>query len=131
MARTPVSPRHQLMVLRVGRRLLVVADGGAQMNTLSEITDPDEVAALLGQLQDEHGERAGKGFGSLFSKMRGSYEAEPDAEGGDTSAAPVSGGRFAEQHDDHDETDPAVTSTRQELSGLMDKVRMLSRQFKS
>jgi flagellar biogenesis protein FliO len=130
MARTPVSPRQQLMVLRVGRRLLVVADGGSQMNTLSEITDPDEVAALVGQLQGEHGERAGKGFGSLFSKMRGQYEA-PEAENEDAepSVAPQ-GGRFAE-HDEEQADHPAVASTRQELSGLMDKVRLLSRQFKS
>ena len=62
-------------MLRVGRRLLVVADGGGQMNTLSEITDADEVAALLGQLAGRSGRAK---FGSVFGKMRRSYEADED-----------------------------------------------------
>jgi flagellar biogenesis protein FliO len=127
LSRSPISPRQQLVLLRVGRRLLVVADGGGQMNTLSEITDPDEVAALIGQLQDDHGERATKTFGSLFGKMRGTYEAEADS--ADAEPASPAPGRMAEH--DEGENDPAVVSTRHELSGLMDKVRMLSRQFKS
>jgi flagellar biogenesis protein FliO len=143
LTRSPLSPRHQLMVLRVGRRLLVVAEGGGsgQMNTLSEITDPDEVAALLGQLQDDQGERAAK-FGSVFGKMRRPYET--DVDGGDdeeeTGPRPVS--ESVDPFDPGDgngsrgdraaaaAADPAVTTTRQEVLGLMDKVRILSRQFK-
>jgi flagellar biogenesis protein FliO len=145
LTRSPLSPRHQLMVLRVGRRLLVVAEGGGsgQMNTLSEITDPDEVAALLGQLQDDQGERAAK-FGSVFGKMRRSYET--DVDGGDdeeeTGPRPVSesvdpfdpgdgNGSRGDRTAAAAAADPAVTTTRQEVLGLMDKVRMLSRQFKS
>lgn len=139
LTRSPLSPRAQLMVLRVGRRLIVVADGGGgQMNTLSEITDPDEVAALLGQLQDDHG--AAARFGSVFGKMRRSYESDDDANGETESHASSStsndpfdpgaadgsdGGQRGERND------PAVATARQEVLGLMDKVRMLSRQFKS
>jgi flagellar biogenesis protein FliO len=136
LTRSPLSPRHQLMVLRVGRRLLVVADGGGQMNTLSEITDPDEVAALLGQLQDDHG---GAKFGSVFGKMRRPYESESDADGeaepqSSTSIHPFdpgAGDNEGQRGDRSERNDPAVTTTRQEVLGLMDKVRMLSRQFKS
>ena len=71
---------------------------------------------------------AGKSFGTLFGKMRGSYESEPES--GEADSSPVNG-RFAEQSEAELEDNPAVTSTRQELSGLMDKVRLLSRQFKS
>lgn len=134
LSRSPISPRQQLVLLRVGRRLLVVADGGGQMNTLSEITDADEVAALLGQLQDDHAGRMTTTFGSLFGKMRAPFEPEAAA-----------GNAASDQEPDDDaavlrrpalrvpaeEDDPAVESTRQELSGLMDKVRTLSRQFKS
>jgi flagellar biogenesis protein FliO len=136
LTRSPLSPRHQLMVLRVGRRLIVVADGGGQMSTLSEITDPDEVAALLGQLPDDHGGAAAK-FGSVFGKMRRPYEADEDGEGG-TETPPLSAvdpfdpGAAAEGDGHRSErNDPAVSTTRQEVLGLMDKVRMLSRQFKS
>jgi flagellar biogenesis protein FliO len=139
LTRSPLSPRHQLMVLRVGRRLLVVADGGGQMNTLSEITDPDEVAALLGQLQEDHG--AAAKFGSVFGRMRKPYEADEDGdEDAEAESRPTSGvdpfdlgaGENDGQRGERIErNDPAVTTTRQEVLGLMDKVRMLSRQFKS
>jgi flagellar biogenesis protein FliO len=138
LTRSPLSPRHQLIMLRVGRRLLVVADGGGQMNTLSEITDPDEVAALLGQLQDDQG---GAKFGSVFGKMRRPYESESDGDGdgeaelqsstGVDPFDPGAGDNEGQRGDRNDRNDPAVTTTRQEVLGLMDKVRMLSRQFKS
>ncbi len=135
LSRSPLSPRQQLVLLRVGRRLLVVADGGGQMNTLSEITDADEVAALLGQIQDDHSQRATRSFGSLFGKMRKTYDVDPDAadaaDAAETAEAePMEvGGRMSERREEDD--DAAVVSTRQELIGLMDKVKTLSRQFKS
>jgi flagellar biogenesis protein FliO len=132
LTRSPLSPRHQLMVLRVGRRLLVVADGGGQMNTLSEITDPDEVAALLGQLQDDYG--AAAKFGSVFGKMRRPYESDED--GGVESHPSPAADPFDPGAGDNDAprggaSDPAVSTTRQEVLGLMDKVRTLSKQFKA
>ena len=133
LSRSTLSPKQQLMLIRVGRRLLVVGDGGGQLNTLSEITDADEVAALVGQVQDDHSARATKSFGSLFGRMQGKFgeaeqhEAEPDRR---PEAATTAGPRSIDG--DHEEgEDPAVDSARQELSGLMDRVRMLSRQFKN
>jgi flagellar biogenesis protein FliO len=125
LSRSALSPRQQLVVLRVGRRLLVVADGGAQISTLSEITDADEVAALLGQLQGDHEIRATKAFGNLFSKMRGTYEEQHHAEDEPQDAAPNA------MHDDEPGNDRTVDETRKEMSGLMDRVRSLSQQFKS
>ncbi len=138
LSRSPLSPRQQVVLVRVGRRLLVLADSGGQMSTLSEITDPDEVAALIGQLQDDHADRVTTTFGNLFGRMRAPFErqaaADEEADGRavvDAEELPSRGRRM----DDERATaaaanDPAVESTRQELSGLMDKVRMLSRQFK-
>src|SRR5688500_14932836 len=50
VGRTYLGPKQQILVLQVGRRLLVVGDSGQQLNTLCEITDQDEAAALLGQV---------------------------------------------------------------------------------
>src|SRR5688572_27254666 len=50
VGRTYLAPKQQVLILQVGRRLLIVGDSGQQLNTLCEITDPDESAALLGQL---------------------------------------------------------------------------------
>lgn len=128
LSRSPLSPRQHLVVLRVGQRLLIVADGGGQMNTLTEITDPDEVAALIGQVQEDHTERAGKSFGALFGKMRGSYEDQADAPPESEPAMLRRGeGDVSESQKDND---PAVASARRELSGLMERVRSLSSQFK-
>jgi hypothetical protein len=106
------------------------------MNTLSEITDPDEVAALLGQLQDDHGERAGKSFGNLFGKMRRPYESDSDDAETRTSSdvdpfdpGATDDGDGGDRGAHH--PDPVVSTARQEVLGLMDKVRTLSRQFKS
>src|SRR5688500_18489811 len=58
LSRTVLSPKQQLVLLQVGKRVLVVADGGAQMSALCQITEPDEVASLVGQLQTEKGSAA-------------------------------------------------------------------------
>ena len=149
LCRSPLTPRQQLVVLRVGRRLLVVADGGGQMNTLSEITDPDEVAALMGQVQDDHTARATRSFGKLFGNVRGKYEEttdeadremqssrftdalEPDDGDGEGDGDNNVTDKVELTHGSTVEEDPAVASTRRELNGLMDKVRLMARQFKS
>ena len=47
LARTSVSPRQQLLLVRLGRRLLLVGSGPEGMTPLSEITDPEEVDRML------------------------------------------------------------------------------------
>jgi flagellar biosynthetic protein FliO len=53
LARLPVAPKQSLLLVQVGRRLLVIGDSGTGLSTLCEITDPNEAAALIGQLQTE------------------------------------------------------------------------------
>jgi flagellar biogenesis protein FliO len=47
LARTTVSPRHQLLLVKVGSRVVLVGQGPSSLVTLSEVTDPDQVASLL------------------------------------------------------------------------------------
>jgi len=47
LARATVSPRHQLLLVRAGRRVVLVGQGPASLTTLSEIKDTEEVAALI------------------------------------------------------------------------------------
>ena len=49
LARSPVSARQSIVLVRVGRRCWWWATAVRQMNRLTEITDPDEVASLVGQ----------------------------------------------------------------------------------
>jgi flagellar biogenesis protein FliO len=118
LSRSPLAPKQQVMLLRVGRRLIVVGDSGSQMNTLCEISDPDEVAGLVGQLREEK-TMAAAAFGSLFGRFNRRYEAPAE----DREA----GGAVSELRDEPREVE--VASAQGELDGLRDRVRLLAEQF--
>jgi flagellar biogenesis protein FliO len=153
LTRSVLAPRQQVMLLQVGRRVLVVADSGSQMSNLCEITDPDEVAALLGQIRSEK-ESAANAFGSLLGRVRkgfgktGGRDADAAADDLPESAARLERAQLlgppADEPDDDgpgdEETPPdiglgetdaeaAVAAARQELDGLREKLREVSRQF--
>jgi hypothetical protein len=144
LSRTVLSPKQQLMLVRVGRRLIVVADSGGQMAPLSEITDPDEVAALVGQVKDEKLSAAAPAFGGLLGRVRRGMEAAGAAGDRDGDSDNESGRdgedmpRIADadrlpRSDDQDESDgeaDADDPARQEINGLLAKVRLISHQFK-
>jgi hypothetical protein len=51
------------------------------MNSLSEITDPDEVAALVGQLREEKlAVAANIAFGGLLGRMRRTLDVPSDSD---------------------------------------------------
>lgn len=118
LSRTALSPKQQLMLVQVGRRVVLVANSGAQVNPLCEIRDADEVAELIGQIQREKSGAAGSGFAGWFRRAQ-----EPFNDDGKGPAEELPDGRPA--------VDPEAAVTQQELHGLMDKVRMLSRQFRA
>ncbi len=130
LSRNIISPKQQVIVLQVGRRVVVVGDSGAQMNPLCEITDPDEVASLIGQIRENERDPMAKTFSSLFGRAGAPYAptqtgAKPELDEDDADT---------EQSGQRDRVevgleDPALASTRQELNGLMDKVRLVARQF--
>ena len=116
LSRSPVAPRQQVLLVQVGRRVLVVADNGTQMSALSEITDPDEIAHLVGQVS---GANSPGVFDAAFGKARLSYadDVPPDA----PQPAAVA---------ETDETgDESVAAAHGEIKGLMDKVRGLAKQL--
>ena len=117
LSRSALAPKQQVMLLRVGRRVIVVGDSGAQMNTLCEISDPDEVAGLVGQLREEK-TAAAAAFSSLFGRFNRRFSADEDRE--ETGPA-------AELRDEPEET--AVSSAKGELDGLRERVRLLAEQF--
>jgi len=118
LGRSPVSPRQQVMLLRVGRRLIVVGDSGSQLSSLCEITDPDEVAAMVGQLRDERAAPASRAFVAMFGRSRRRFAPPEEAP---EQAPPL----------DDPEDEAPVASAREELSGLRERVRLLAQHFKS
>ena len=130
LSRSILSPKQQLVLVRVGRRLIVVADSGGQMSALSEITDPDEVASLLGQIKDEKLSAAAPTFGGLLGRVRRGMETADDAaDHGAPEEATNPDAIGADIRHPGEEDDAEVSSTRRELDGLLAKVRLISHQF--
>lgn len=124
LSRNVISPKQQVIVLQVGKRIVVVGDCGQQMNSLCEITDPDEVASLIGQLHENGRDTMSKSFAGLFGRAGESYK--PEAR---TDEAPADDEAETNESVNVGLEDPALAATRQELNGLMDKVRLVARQF--
>lgn len=163
LSRSVLAPKQQVMVMKVGRRLLVVGDTGSNMNTLCEITDPDEVAILIGQVQQEQKGSITSSFSTLFGRASKAFD--PDGGTNDRlSDEPVTDGRLTDgrstgargvtsdarsdrSHDFSASLNPPraasheavarqeqvsaqdLDTTRQEIAGLMDRARLLARQF--
>lgn len=51
MARYPLGRRQHLVILKMGRRVLLLHQTGSEMRTLSDVHDPNEVADLLSRIE--------------------------------------------------------------------------------
>ena len=120
LGRCNISPRQNLLVVQFGKRLVLVGDAGANLNPLCEITDPDEVAAILAQARDESISVARR-FESLFGRARKDFADEPEPK-------PKPGETFDDSRDVPPD-DPALQDTQKELSDLREKVRDVARQI--
>lgn len=145
VSRLNLAPKQQLLLVRVGRRCVLIGNSAAQMAPLCEIADPDEVASLIGQTAAE---REGS-ITASFNAVLGGAEAQFDhADRGEAGArSPAAAGAFAHAPRDGngaaalgaapagadaadiDGETQAIAQTREELSDLMERVRNLSKQF--
>jgi flagellar protein FliO/FliZ len=114
LARTAISPKQRIVLLQVGRRILVIADGagsGGTLSTLCEITDADEAAALIGQLQ------ADRGHSSFSSALSSAMERFRSAEHQPSPPSPPS----------PRESQRSIDAMREEIEGLAKRVRGMAR----
>lgn len=119
LCKSVLSPKQRLLLVQVGRRMVLVADCGSQMNALCEITDPEEIATLSGQIQQHKADSSTNAFLSLMGHASTQFEkAEKSPQDAADSAH---GGQ---------EADPQLNGMREELNGLMEKVRGLSHHFR-
>lgn len=70
LTRTVVSPKHSVMLLRVGPRLLVVGAGADGMNTLAEIDDPEQAGEVLGAVEQARNDSLSQSFRRTFDRVR-------------------------------------------------------------
>jgi len=148
IARTPMSSRSALVLVQIGKRLVVVGDCGTQLSPICEITDPGEVAGMLGAIQTERLTSASRRFALKLGKAQGEFEEADEETDTHTSAERVrenfTGGEDIAAHDDDGDGRPEAASidekqaadpdglvhTRQELHGLASRVRALAEQFR-
>jgi flagellar biogenesis protein FliO len=119
LSRTAVSPKQQLLLVQVGKRVLVVGDSAGQLRGISEIAEPNEAAALVAQITEEQSRSSTKAFGSLFGRAKNGFEArdEAPAQQGDSR------GLLVDDGDDEQDAQPI-------LAGLSQHVRRISDQFR-
>ncbi len=124
VSRTALAPRQQVLVLQVGQRLLIVGNTGTNLSALGEITDADEVAALLGQLRQPRDENPGR-FASLFWRAARGYESPESGAGTAVAKSSAAPGPAA----DRELAEAQAGIDRADVRDLMEKVRSLSKQF--
>jgi flagellar biogenesis protein FliO len=115
LSRCAISPKQRLLLVQIGKRLVVVGDAGAQLNPLCQITDSEEVSALLAQVREESSSIASR-FDSIFGRAKKGFEGE------DEEAKEQASGEEEVEHSE-------ISATRDELAGLSDKVRGLAKQL--
>lgn len=85
LARYPLSPRHHLIVLKLDRRVLLLSEStglrgtAAGLRTITEITDPEEVASILLKTRDDEGDSIAAKFRDAMDRHESLHEsfAEP------------------------------------------------------
>lgn len=106
LARTYLSPRQSVNIVRLGRRILVVGQTTDRLSALATITDPDEVSELVGLCESASAGSATSSFRNLFKKFDQQFdETQLDAD------APG---------------DADLSRVRDELDSLTEKVRRAS-----
>lgn len=109
LSRTTVAPRNQVLLLRVGGRVLVVGDSAAGLRTLSTIEDPDEVASVLEAVTAARANSISKGFSQLLSHTDRDFSQAQ---------------RLAEEGGDHNEY--RFDRARDSVSSLLSRIRAMS-----
>jgi len=105
VARVPLSPRQNVVLVRMGRQLVLLGQSPEQITLLTTVTDPEQVALLLGELEGARRDAGTGGFGRVM-------EAEASAYPGGEEGGP-------------EPDDPAARAHGQ-LTTLLQKVRRLT-----
>lgn len=109
LARVNVSPRLQILLIRTGKRVLLVGESSSGLRTLADIQDPEEVAGLLAATAADQSNSISRNFNQLLSRFNGEY--------GDKQRRLEEGSDAAEHQ---------VDRTRDQISGLVSRIRHLN-----
>ena len=65
-----LDSRHQIQLVRIGKRVLVLGSSAERLETLSEISEPEEVALLMAQSDTRSHPPVNQSFGHLLEQYR-------------------------------------------------------------
>ena len=130
LARYPIAKGSTLVLLRLDRRVLLLSQTNQGFSTLAEITDPEEVAALIMRAEDEEGASLTRRFRTMLTQAErdpeliGEHEFEIESPAPMTPRAATA--RFSEVvtamdptlRPDTDDHADAVGSLRSRLANL-------------
>lgn len=123
LGRAAIGPRQQIVLLQIGRRVIIAADNAGQLSTLSQVTDADEVASLLGQFEETNTAAPTGLFKKWFNKAEDDFESpDPEDQLALAGAPKLSVSQPTE--------DSSLQSARGEIASLMDKARDMARQIR-
>ncbi|MGB9623526.1 MAG: flagellar biosynthetic protein FliO [Phycisphaerae bacterium] len=114
LGRQHLSARQSVALLRVGRRVVVIGMTPDKLTHLGTITDPDEVAELVGRSVSLRNGSLSRTFQQEVLREAAAYEPSDHAD------------RSAEAAGLPTERAAAYVTARQQLRGLLSKVRSLT-----
>jgi flagellar protein FliO/FliZ len=110
LARTYLSPRQSINIVKLGRRILVIGQTADGLSSLASITDAEEVSEIVGLCASAGAGSSAASFRRIFQTMDGEFE-EADAPDGDAG-------------------DEDLSRVRGELDSLAAKVRRMAGEHK-
>lgn len=90
IGRTQVSPRQSLLLVKIGRRLLVVGATADRLTRIDNITDPTEVSEIIGLVESARPGSATAGFQNALKQADDEFSQLDDIDDDDEPADMVS-----------------------------------------
>jgi len=117
LARSSMNPKQSLCLVQLGNRLVLLGQSPSNISSLQTIDDPDEIAQILGQLEQKKTLSITNTFGKLFHREKELYEYDENP------------AMSLDIEDNHNQNQPAQPwcQAKGELSSLLDKVKGLSK----
>jgi len=73
LGRYPLGRKQSLVLLKLARRVILVHQNGTQMTTLSEVSQPHEVAALLSRVEAGSSGKQAQRFRSMLKRFESEH----------------------------------------------------------
>ncbi len=106
-----LTTKHQMVLVRFGQRVLLVGVSPQGVNVLSEMSDPEEAAAVLARLE---GTKAGSASSEFEQAIKDASEDYVEQTAGHASRPVV-----------HTPTQEQISSIRTEIRGLLGRMQSL------